>query len=149
MKTLFQRFLCATALVGASFTTSAASAEETAQAYFAGGCFWCIEKDFESVAGVGDVVSGYQGGTLENPTYRNHDGHREVVQINYDPSIVSYEELLKIFFQSVDPTDLGGQFCDRGFAYTTGIYAETEEELKLAEAAKANAAELLGKDIAT
>lgn len=135
-------------LAAAALSPTAALAE-TKQAYFAGGCFWCIEKDFETVEGVGDVVSGYQGGTLENPTYRNHSGHREVVQINYDPSVVSYEELLNIYFRSVDPTDPGGQFCDRGFAYTTGIYAETDEELALAQNAKAKASDALGKEIAT
>ncbi|MEO0498160.1 MAG: peptide-methionine (S)-S-oxide reductase MsrA [Pseudomonadota bacterium] len=136
-------------LAVAGLFPAAVFAEETKQAYFAGGCFWCIEKDFESVAGVGDVVSGYQGGELQNPTYRNHSGHREVVQINYDPSVVTYEELLKVFFRSVDPTDAGGQFCDRGFAYTTGIYAETDAELAAAEAAKMEAGKTLGKDIAT
>lgn len=127
---------------------STAFAEEKA-AYFAGGCFWCIEKDFESVPGVAQAVSGYQGGTLENPTYRNHEGHREVVKIDYDSTKVSYDELLKIFLQSVDPTDGGGQFCDRGYAYTTAVYTQNDDEKKSAELAIANAQDKLGKTIAT
>jgi peptide-methionine (S)-S-oxide reductase len=141
--------LFALALAAAGVTFSAPAWAETKSAYFAGGCFWCIEKDFESVKGVKEVVSGYQGGELENPTYRNHEGHREVVKIDYDPAAIDYSELLKIFFRSVNPTDAGGQFCDRGFAYSTGIYAETDEEKSLALEAKAEAADILGKEIAT
>ncbi|MFD0916684.1 peptide-methionine (S)-S-oxide reductase MsrA [Pseudahrensia aquimaris] len=123
----------------------------SAEAIFAGGCFWCIEKDFEQVAGVGEVVSGYTGGTNENPTYQNHTqfGHREVVKITYDEAKISYDELLKIFFRSVDPTDGGGQFCDRGFSYSTAVYALDGKQLEAAKKAKEQAAKDLGKEIAT
>ncbi len=119
------------------------------EAIFAGGCFWCIEKDFEHVGGVKEVVSGYTGGSLKNPTYGNHTGHREAVKITYDDTKVSYEELLDTFWRTVDPTDGGGQFCDRGHAYTTAVYFMNEMERKSAEASKKKAAEELGAPIAT
>ena len=123
------------------------AAEKTA--IFAGGCFWCIEKDFEHVAGVLDVVSGYTGGSKKNPTYRSHEGHREAVKITYDDSKVSYQDLLTAFFRSVDPTDGGGQFCDRGHSYSTAVYAVNGEQLELAKAAKVQAGKDLGQPIAT
>ncbi len=113
----------------------AGAAEKTA--IFAGGCFWCMESDFEQVPGVGDVVSGYTGGTLENPTYRNHSGHVEAVRIEFDDAKVSYDRLLDIFWRSIDPTDAGGQFCDRGHSYTTAVFALDEEQKAAAEASKA------------
>ena len=115
--------------------TTAAMSQE---AIFAGGCFWCIEADFEKVEGVGDVISGYAGGEGDNATYENHSklGFREVVRIPYDPSKVSYERLVEIFFKSVDPTDDGGQFCDRGHSYSTAIYAGSAEEMAVASRVK-------------
>lgn len=110
------------------------AAERTA--IFAGGCFWCVESDFEKVPGVKEVVSGYTGGTLENPTYRNHEGHVEAARIVFDDSVVSYAQLLDIFWRSVDPTDEGGQFCDRGHSYTTAIFALDEEQKRAALASK-------------
>ena len=110
------------------------AAEKTA--IFAGGCFWCMESDFEKVPGVGDVVSGYIGGESENPTYENHSGHVEAVRIPYDDEQVSYDRLLEIFWRSVDPTDDGGQFCDRGHSYTTAVFALDDEQLEKAEASK-------------
>ncbi len=94
-------------------------------AIFAGGCFWCVESDFDQVPGVLETVSGYSGGETTRPTYKNHHQgrHREVVQITYDPQQVSYEELLHVFWRSIDPTDAGGQFCDRGHSYTTAVYS--------------------------
>ncbi|MEM7301530.1 MAG: peptide-methionine (S)-S-oxide reductase MsrA [Pseudomonadota bacterium] len=120
----------------ATVGVNAYAADKTA--IFAGGCFWCIEKDFEHVAGVKDVVSGYTGGTTTNPTYKNHvqHGHREVVQITYDSNLISYEQLLHIFWRSVDPTDDGGQFCDRGHSYTTAIYTAGEDQWKAAQDSK-------------
>lgn len=120
-----------------SSTESDASTEpvgETASAVFAGGCFWCVESDFDHVPGVLETVSGYSGGDTERPTYKNHHHgrHREVVRITYDPEQVSYEELLHVFWRSVDPTDGGGQFCDRGHSYTTAIYSVDEEQQRLA-----------------
>ena len=122
-----------------------------ADAILAGGCFWCIEKDFEQVAGVIDVKSGYTGGTNENPTYENHTqyGHREVVKIVFDEQKISYENLLRIFWRTVDPTDAKGQFCDRGPAYTTAIYALDDSQFEQARESKKQAAKDLGKAIAT
>jgi methionine-S-sulfoxide reductase len=106
-------------------------------ATFAGGCFWCVEKDFEHVKGVSHAVSGYTGGQLKNPTYRNHGKHVEAVQIFYDPTQVSYKELLDVFWRSTDPTDAGGQFCDRGHSYSNVIFANDEKQLEIAKASKA------------
>ena len=141
--------LSVAALAAAASPTAALAAER--QAIFAGGCFWCIEKDFEGVPGVIDVVSGYTGGTNENPTYKNHTkyGHREVVRITYDDAKIDYPTLASMFFRSVDPTDAGGQFCDRGFSYSTAIYALDGKQLEQAKAAKADAAAALGKELAT
>ncbi len=122
-------------------------------AIFAGGCFWCVESDFDHVPGVLETVSGYTGGHLDNPTYkdvvRETTGHREAVKITYDPSKVSYDQLLDVFWRSVDPTDPDGQFCDRGESYTTAIYTLDEEQLAAAEASSKEAMETLGKPIAT
>jgi len=128
-----------------------AAAEDIQTTVLAGGCFWCIEKDFEFVEGVEDVVSGYSGGTTENPTYRTikGSGHREVVEITYDADVVSYEQLLYAFFRSVDPTDAEGQFCDRGEHYTTAIYVDSAEERAIAERMKADAQRELGQPIVT
>jgi peptide methionine sulfoxide reductase msrA/msrB len=109
------------------------------RAIFAGGCFWCMEKPFEELDGVLSVTSGYSGGSNANPTYENYSaaGHIEVVEIVYDPDRVSYDKLLDVYWQQVNPTDPGGQFVDRGYAYTTAIFYTTEEQKKLAEESKA------------
>lgn len=131
--------------------SSALAATETLTV--AGGCFWCVESDFESVTGVSDVISGYTGGTSENPTYKQvvngGTGHYEAVQILFDPEIISREKLLQMFFRSVDPTDANGQFCDRGQSYATAIFTENPEEQKLAERIKTEAQDMLGQDIVT
>jgi peptide methionine sulfoxide reductase msrA/msrB len=109
-------------------------------ATFAGGCFWCVEADFEKVAGVREVLSGYAGGDKDNPTYEEVSaggtGHVEAVQVLYDPEKISYQALLDIFWRHVDPTDSGGQFVDRGSQYRTVIFYEDEEQRRLAEASK-------------
>lgn len=110
----------------------------TEKALFAGGCFWCMEKPFESLEGVISVTSGYAGGTTENPTYGNYvSGHHiEVVQIIFDPEKISYEKLLDTFWRQIDPTDAGGQFVDRGHAYSSGIFYYSTSQKELAEASK-------------
>jgi peptide-methionine (S)-S-oxide reductase len=122
-------------------------------AIFAGGCFWCIESDFDHVPGVVETVSGYTGGVEKNPTYqqvaRKQTGHREALKITYDPSVVSYRQLLTAFWHSVDPTDAGGQFCYRGTPYKTAVFVGDETQRKLAEETKANAASDLGVPVAT
>jgi peptide methionine sulfoxide reductase msrA/msrB len=109
-------------------------------ATFAGGCFWCVEADFEKVSGVKEVVSGYAGGDKDNPTYEEVSaggtGHVEAVQVLYDPEKVTYKELLDVFWRHVDPTDSGGQFVDRGSQYRTVIFYEDEEQRRLAEESK-------------
>ncbi|MEW7007396.1 peptide-methionine (S)-S-oxide reductase MsrA [Lentilitoribacter sp. EG35] len=145
---LMRGILASAILAGVALSSQTAFAE-TKSAYFAGGCFWCIEKDFEHVKGVKEVESGYQGGTIENPTYRNHPDYIEAVRIDYDPSVVDYASLLKTFFRTVDPTDPGGQFCDRGHAYTTAIFTSDEAELEAANAAKLEAQDALSQPIAT
>ncbi len=112
---------------------------EVAKAMFAGGCFWCMEKPFEQLDGVMDVVSGYAGGTTKNPTYDNYmaGGHIEVVEITFDPQKVSYQKLLDTYWHQVDPTDGGGQFVDRGHAYSTAIFYSSDDQRRQAEASKA------------
>lgn len=121
---------------------------DRATAVFAGGCFWCVESDFEHLDGVIEAVSGYTGGELANPTYENHEGHVEAVRVTYDPSRVSYAQLLRYFWRHHDPLDAGGQFCDRGHAYTSAIFA-TPEQREAAEASKAWAERTLGREVAT
>jgi peptide-methionine (S)-S-oxide reductase len=104
------------------------------KAVFAGGCFWCMESDFEKLAGVTDVISGFTGGTLKNPTYRgNHEGHYEAVEVTYDPTKVSYKKLLDYYWVNIDPFDARGQFCDKGFSYLSAVFVANDKERKLAE----------------
>jgi peptide methionine sulfoxide reductase msrA/msrB len=117
------------------------NADETLKtATFAGGCFWCMEQPIEAVEGVHEVVSGYTGGHVENPTYQQvisgTTGHREAVQITYDPQKITYEQLLDIFWRQIDPTDAGGQFADRGEQYKTAIFYHNEAQKSLAEESK-------------
>lgn len=114
------------------------AAADSATALFAGGCFWCMESDFQEREGVIDVVSGFTGGTLENPTYSgNHQGHFEAIEITYDPAIVSYQQLLEEFWTSVDPFDNAGQFCDKGFSYRSAVFPGNADDRQLAQASKA------------
>ena len=122
---------------------------EVQKAVVAGGCFWCVESDFEDVVGVLDAVSGYAGGTSENPTYRDHEGHYEAVEITFDSSVISYQDLMAKFLRSVDVLDDGGQFCDRGGAYRTAIFVQDAGQRKVAEAEVAKAEQALGQPIVT
>lgn len=125
----------------------------TEKALFAGGCFWCVESDFESVPGVIEVVSGYTGGTEQNPTYKQvssgRTGHYEAVEISYDPARISYDQIAYLFLRSVDPTDAGGQFCDRGNSYRAAIFVSDKAQKAAAETAKAAAEKALGQQIVT
>ncbi len=149
------RLLALSAAIGlgmiAQGTTAKAAGTETL--LVAGGCFWCVESDFESVKGVREVVSGFAGGKVKNPTYKQvvagGTGHYEVAQIQFDPAVVSVDQLLALFFRSVDPTDAGGQFCDRGDSYRTAIFADGAAQKAAAERAKADAQAALGKAIVT
>ncbi len=119
---------------------TAMAAKDTKTAVFAGGCFWCTESDFEKVDGVIEAISGYTGGHVANPTYEQVSnggtGHVESVKVIYNPQKVSYEKLLEVFFRSVDPTDAGGQFCDKGNQYRSVIFYADDNERNLAEATK-------------
>ena len=120
-------------------TTINSSAEEKDQsAIFAGGCFWCMEADFEKINGIKEVVSGYIGGTSKNPNYNNYgkSGHIESVEIFYDPAVVSYAELLEIFWVNIDPLDKNGQFCDRGHEYSTAVFFLSTKQKELAVKSK-------------
>lgn len=132
-------------LVGAG----TAQAENLQTAIFAGGCFWCVESDFDKVEGVVETTSGYTGGTLQNATYRNHGQHREAVKIEFDADIVSYEQLLYVFWRTIDATDAGGQFCDRGHSYLSGIFALNDEQAAAAVASKTALNGRLGAPIVT
>jgi peptide-methionine (S)-S-oxide reductase len=120
---------------------AAVQAQDLAKAAFAAGCFWCTEETFEKVPGVVSVVSGYMGGDMKNPSYAlvstGRTGHRETVQVTYDPKKVSYEKLLDVFWVNHDPTALDHQFCDYGSQYEPGIFYYTPEQKRLAEASKA------------
>ncbi|HLS35714.1 MAG TPA: peptide-methionine (S)-S-oxide reductase MsrA [Bacillota bacterium] len=110
------------------------------KATFAGGCFWCMVKPFDEWDGIHQVISGYTGGHLENPTYEDvkagHSGHYEAVEITFNPDIISYETIVDIFWRQIDPTDDGGQFHDRGDSYRTAIFYHNEQQRKLAEQSK-------------
>lgn len=138
--------------VGLMAQCGAAKAAER-EAIVAGGCFWCVEKDFERVDGVREVVSGYTGGTVANPTYRQvtrgGTGHYEAVRIIFDDSRISYDQILNLFFRSIDPTDAGGQFCDRGSSYRTAVFVSNAREKRSAERALAEAEAELGQEIVT
>ncbi|KIC20556.1 peptide-methionine (S)-S-oxide reductase MsrA [Leisingera sp. ANG-Vp] len=139
--------------IGTAAQTNPLQAQSTEVLTVAGGCFWCVESDFESVPGVVEAVSGYTGGKTENPTYkevtRGGSGHYEAVQITFDPAEVSRERLLELFFRSVDPTDAGGQFCDRGDSYRTAVFVSNPAEKSLASQVKADAQAALGQKIVT
>ncbi len=128
---------------------------QLARATFAGGCFWCMEAPFDKVPGVVSTTSGYAGGREKNPTYEEVSaggtGHAEALQVAYDPARVSYERLVEVFWRNVDPTDRGGQFCDRGSQYRTAIFYERDEQKRAAEASKRGleASGRLGKPVVT
>ncbi|GAB4223652.1 MAG: hypothetical protein Tsb005_19390 [Gammaproteobacteria bacterium] len=122
-------------------------------AIFAGGCFWCTQAAFVNIPGVIQTRAGYCGGKVPNPTYdevcQGHTGHVEVLEIEYDPQQINYAALLKIFWQSIDPTDAGGQFADRGQQYHTAIFVMNEQQKKIAEQSKQQIASQLSLPIAT
>ena len=120
-------------LININFSYSA----QKDKAYFAGGCFWCVEESFEKLKGVEEVISGYSGGITENPTYKEvtygNTGHFEVVEIIYDKKVISFEQLLENFWVNIDPFDAYGQFCDKGYSYRSVAFYQNDEEKKLIE----------------
>jgi len=140
-------------VVGVMAQGGKAHAADTEVLTVAGGCFWCVESDFEAVKGVREVVSGYTGGTVSNPTYKQvtggSTGHYEAVQIQFDPAQINRDQILSMFLRSVDPLDAGGQFCDRGDSYRTAIFYNGEAQKAAATKAKAEAEKALGAEIVT
>jgi peptide-methionine (S)-S-oxide reductase len=145
------------ALAGAALLASPALAQQqdddTARAVFAGGCFWCVEADFDKVPGVLETTSGYIGGDVEDPTYEQVSsggtGHAEAVEIVYDPDRVSYDELLHVFWRNVDPLTANAQFCDTGPQYRSAIFPLNERQERLAEQSKQEVAARFEQPIAT
>lgn len=145
--------IAAISLVLGSIFATPALTQDVQTLTVAGGCFWCVESDFESVEGVIGAVSGFAGGTTVNPTYKQvtggDTGHYEAVEITYDAEIVSVDQLLHAFLRSIDPTDAGGQFCDRGATYRTAIFVADETEQRAAQGAIDMAQAELGQPIVT
>ena len=136
-----------------AISTYNTSLAETDKVIVAGGCFWCVEADFEGLDGVKEAVSGYTGGTLKNPSYKQvvqgGTGHYEAVEIEFDSSVISLDKILYIFLRSVDVTDDGGQFCDRGESYRTAIFTKNKSQNEKAQSAIENAQDELGRKIVT
>lgn len=130
-----------------------ALASQKEKAYFAGGCFWCVEESFEKLNGVEEVISGYSGGTTENPTYKEvtygKTGHFEVVEISYDEKIISFEELLENFWINIDPFDPYGQFCDKGYSYRSVAFYQNENQKKLINSNIKNLEKKFNKKVVT
>jgi peptide-methionine (S)-S-oxide reductase len=149
--TTFKTLALAGLIAVGMFANDARAGTETLTV--AGGCFWCVEADFESVRGVKGAVSGFAGGKTKNPTYKQvtggGTGHYEAVQITFDNNTISRDQILAMFFRSIDPTDAGGQFCDRGASYRTAIFANGAAQKDAAEKAKASAQADLGKKVVT
>lgn len=150
---LLKQFLMVLLLAAPLAATAADMQREHATAIFAGGCFWCMEKPFEQTEGVSAVISGYSGGRADNPTYDNYaaGGHIEVVKVIFDPAKISYEKLLDIFWRQINPTDAGGQFVDRGHAYTTAIFYvdETQQAAAIASKKRMDESKIFSKPIVT
>ena len=135
-------------------TSGVCSAKNINEAYFAGGCFWCMEDFLEKVKGVEEVISGYSGGDVENPTYKEvtygNTGHFEAAKIIYDQDLVSFKELLNLYWKNIDPFDSAGQFCDKGLSYRSVIFYENENEKKIiVNSIKTIESKLKGKKVVT
>ena len=125
-------------LMSLLISTGSLARNDLEKAIFAGGCFWCMEADFEKISGIKEVVSGYIGGAAKDPNYSNYgeSGHLEAVDILYEPSVISYANLLEIFWLKIDPTDKDGQFCDRGHEYSSAVFYLSTEQKKMAAESK-------------
>lgn len=140
---------------GAQDQVSSPDAKRLSTAVFAGGCFWCVEADFDKVDGVVSTVSGYTGGSVVNPTYKqvSHEktGHYEAVKVTYDPDKVSYDDLVDYYFHHIDPTDAKGQFCDKGDSYRSAVFVANADQREVAEAEidMINASGVLGTPVVT
>jgi peptide-methionine (S)-S-oxide reductase len=144
-----RRLFAAVAAIGLLAAQAAPAATALKTAVFAGGCFWSAEHDIEHTPGIVKVDVGYAGGARPNPTYESHEGYLEAIQVTYDPAKISYPKLVDAFFHHIDPTDPGGQICDRGPTYRTAVFAADPAERQAAEAVKAQVAKTLGHQVAT
>jgi peptide-methionine (S)-S-oxide reductase len=135
--TNFSYLIISFAVAGELSVTTGNNEQEYKKAYFAGGCFWCMEESFDKVKGVIESTSGYSGGHVKNPTYRQvvyeKTGHVEAIEITYDPSLTSYKKLLNIFWENIDPFDFTGQFCDKGESYRSVAFYQNKMQKKLIE----------------
>ena len=136
------KYFCSLLIVFSMFVNPMNTVAE--ELILAGGCFWCLEHDLESLKGINSVQSGYSGGELQKPTYENHNGHQEVVLVDYDSSLVSLPEILKLYLRNVDPLDGEGQFCDRGDSYRPVIFFNDSKEENQAKNALISASRELG-----
>ncbi len=141
--------LLLTILLVASPHSRAGAPDPLKTAVFAGGCFWCMEAAFDEVDGVTETISGYAGGTKPDPTYGDHEGYQEAVEVKYDPAKVSYAKLLDQYWHNIDPFDAAGQFCDQGNAYRSVVFTGDDEEKGLAETTKAEIAARFKQTVAT
>ena len=150
------KYLILTVLVTIMMTLSAQAQDQNyKKAVLAGGCFWCIEADFEKLDGIIEAISGYSGGDMSNPTYQNYNKpsggyrvpHIEVIQVTYDPQKLSYRQILEYHVRHIDPTDGGGQFCDRGPGYIPAIFVENDEEREIASAVLQDTANIIRDDV--
>ena len=152
LKTVFILFLTLTTQISPFLGNLTLRAQSKDSIILAGGCFWCVEADFEKVNGISEVISGYTGGFVENPTYKQvvkgGTGHYEAVIIHFDSEIITTQNILYKFFRSIDPTDAGGQFCDRGHSYKSAIFAKPNQIL-IAKNALLEAEAILGEKIVT
>jgi len=142
-------FLAALVAAGLFAADAAPAAAALKTAVFAGGCFWSAEHDIEHTLGVTNVVVGYAGGARPNPTYPDHEGYLEAIQVTYDPAKTTYARLVDGFFHNIDPTDTNGQICDQGPSYRTAVFVANEQERAAAVAVKAKVAATLGQPVAT
>ena len=136
------KYLCALIIVFSILVNPINTFAE--EVVLAGGCFWCLEHDLESLKGINSVISGYSGGDLQKPTYENHNGHQEVVLVNYDSEVVTLSEIYRLYFRNIDPLDGEGQFCDRGDSYRPVIFFENSDEKNEAGKSLLSASKELG-----
>ncbi len=145
--TLIKKFLLLITTCSILFLFQQNAYASVQEAIFAGGCFWCLEHDLEYLPGVLSAESGYSGGQIKNPTYRNHKGHQESVKLIFDPSKISFEDLLRNFWRNIDPFDSSGQFCDQGDSYRPIIFYIDDEQKKTANKSFQKAAQELSVDL--
>ena len=138
MSKIFRRLIVFSMLLELLIAFPMQAFAESEEAIFAGGCFWCLEHDLEKLEGVISAESGYSGGDLTNPTYENHNGHQEVVKVNFDSNVISYKDLLHQYWVNIDPFDDKGQFCDRGNSYKPVIFTSNQEQVTDAKESKEN-----------